>query len=338
LAIPINDRTLEKLDKMRGDLTREEFLDRLMSKQSEKEDESERGTEEESKRVEEGEWETGKEKSIDDVLEKLERIDELTEKIITLEKRQADLEDGINNTEGTMNDTPETIETEDGELVETFRFTEEEFIDDDDLIDIDDDNESSNFEFVFGCTNCNETVDEQEIVCPACGSDLGDVTSNLNWLERVGRRHEDDFVEPDDDSYNYYDETNDYIDEDYDPAPGGSPVDFEIVGRGSPDEPIRPYCNSCGGVTEYITRYDSWYCYRCNAYVDEGSVGGAEAGGAPDRSQVLERILSRRHETEKTKAAPGDKPLKYYAPYASTEVVTKISLMDDEKPSKRKRR
>jgi len=273
--------------------------------------------------------------NVDSVLEKLERIDELTAKILKLEARQSELENGLNNRGDTHNDTPASVETENGERVETFRFSGEESSDEIDYSDLDSLDGGPKYEFVFGCTNCNETVSEDTSTCPRCGSNLGDVNSTLNWLEKVGKKHESEFAEDENDGFYYYDDNDDG---DYDPSPRKPSEDFEILDKSGHMGPARPYCNVCGGETDYISRYDNWYCYRCNVYVDETPFEGTEERSGTDRTQVLEKILSRRHETKDKKSESGEKPLKYYAPYAATEVVTKISMVDDEKPKSKKRR
>lgn len=240
----------------------------------------------------------------------------------------------------------------------------EEYDTDDDGMD-----SAETYKFTYGCARCGSTVSEREVNCPSCGEMLEDVPAEINWLENIGRKYEAEF--PDDryedtyyDDYDYdeydepyedsYDGSHDKTyDDDYDPSPGGRSRDHHDyrrqtsdrngyrVSEPEPQNEARPFCDKCGGETDYISRYDRFYCNRCNQYVHRGEPATVHDADRlkGDRSELLERILSRRQAANKEKGGGGDKPLSHYGPYASSDRITHISMLDGKgKEAKRKRR
>jgi hypothetical protein len=354
---------LEKLDKLRGSVPREIFLEKLLSQFNTGTDENE----EDFSEIEDRPISSGSESSADKtdaidkttnknlemLLSKMDKIDELNDRIKELESRQFDLESSAKDSEDSaVREHKDHIKTDSGKSVKMFEFANET-IDDNNDIGIDPDSEelSGSYEFVFACSKCNKVVEEMDVICPFCGSELEDVPSSIEWLEKMGDRHGQ--LLPDDDwDDDYYEEGLDNSEEDYDPSDGRHTESYDeynryqgtkgmsFTGFEGPDSK-NPFCHICGEETEFITRYGQWYCYSCNEYTrSPGSSTEVEKEKLrKNRSKVLERVINRRHAELDKGDINGDKPLRYYGPYASSDAVTKISLVDSDQPdAKRKRK
>jgi hypothetical protein len=304
-------------------------------------------------------------KNIETLLSKIEIIDELCTRIDKLESKQAGMESSLNQqTRDTSKNTSARkrsdgdVETDNGAKVRTFKFAGEmdDEIDDnsqDDLLenDLEDEAEDSSagYKFVFGCFYCNETVNEFDTFCPYCGEQLEEQPTGTDWLEQVGK-HDDQFQPSDDWEEDYDDEQHDTYDEEYDPSVRRHMRDYHEdrgydrlrdtgYSRRGPSDLERPLCHICGGDTQYIPRYDRWYCYRCAEYAissDSRQNIGLE-NSQKDRTRVLDRIMAHRHSETKTVSKTDDKPLMHYGPYTSPEVITRISLIDSEKTQNKKK-
>ncbi|UCH88298.1 MAG: hypothetical protein JSV49_08515 [Thermoplasmata archaeon] len=396
-GITLDPDLMKKLDKFRGDVPREEFLEKLLSQfsaQTEKGDEN-KGSEDKDKESNFGDQsesqktpDEGNMEKIDAILSKVELFDELNSRIEELEQKNKDLESSLKTSrseskpsvdkkqkksgEDTNNHTDNMIETESGERVKTFKFSgeaveedkegiieeihDEAYSDSYDMKEQDEieGTEEEGYEFVFGCWYCNHTIEESELVCPHCGKQVDGQPSGEDWLQQIGEESGGVEAEEDLDDYDedYYEETDEYYyeNDDYDPSQNRAHYEYPYpnqVGGGSsfdyphfqPSGVESPICPTCGGSTEYISRYDRWYCYKCATYI-RGMYSPSSAGDNTyqhDRKKVMENILNRRHRRTAAGTGTNDKPLMYYGPYASTSAVTKISLIESEKPEGKKK-
>lgn len=377
-GISIDPKLLEKLDKLRGNLTLEEFLEKMVSDFSQQESDTDEEiidstdssdlSNESNDQEDENNTSSDQNKNIETILSKLTLIDELNSRIKELETKQVQLESKKGSETKESKRKPKTsaenlefeIETDDGEKVKTFQFHEDssdevEFEFDEDDEDIDNetgiDEISMIYDFVFGCSNCHETVNEDDADCPYCGEQLEHVPSGSEWLEQLGESqagfYEDDWGDGSESEY-YSDGYEDY-ETDYDPSvtrptqfyqsqrPGQDDRYYGYSEHHSSNNRI-PLCHNCGGETQYVNRYGRWYCYRCTLYVSVPSTRTHSRNDTlkNDRAKVLERIQSRRHNHSAKHTSQGNKPLKYYAPYSSRDGIIKISMDDTEKPKKKK--
>jgi ribosomal protein S27AE len=363
------------LDKIRGNVSREEFLEKLIASPpnehaNESDDSRDQNELDNSARKKEAL------EKLDAILLKISQIDDIHQRMEELERNHRELTDNLMEVEGRVssrrtsssqdsnsstdrrgnnNNSNNNIKADDGRRVKTFNFSSEEPASPGPHThDYDNSGEvyeepaegDTDYNFVFGCWYCKGTVNELDIICPSCGNQLDGQLNGTEWLEQMGDGNENYYTDEEWDNESEY--ANDSFDEEYDPSVTRiiyDNPDSEKFGRVGPSGYREfgqkemnlniPPCNNCGGNTEYIDRYDRWYCYKCSTYLPRlQSRPGDEIDNnhnKKDRSRVLENIINRRHTKKRNGGKVKDeRPLMYYGPYASSDVVTKISMVEDD--------
>lgn len=149
---------------------------------------------------------------------------------------------------------PESVEDEVGETEELDTFTAEE----------------NNDEFEYGCPFCNSTIEKDAKMCPSCGNKFDD-----NVVDETDEGYS--IIEPLDEGFSdsgEYDPRPGYLkghqpSRDVPPITRAPPPRPSVASRTSvnnaPGEHV-PGCSICGNNLVFVKEYRRWYCLKCKKY------------------------------------------------------------------------
>jgi rubrerythrin len=276
LNIKLNKKLLELLDKRRGDLSREGYVDLLLKESLN----SSEGGPLNLKKLKNGiKNQNSNEDDVlnsDDLIRIIEDFQEFANKIYTrldrleemVETNHLDFEKLQSNRYSLKLDDEEEVESEDVifEVLEDSQNDSETVFKEDESSDYFEFNENNDSEFEYGCPFCNATITENADQCPKCGNKFDDFDSS-------------DYMEVTPLSVGYNDSGN------YDPRPDylkrregryyppeqvrmEKPVEATPMPTPEPDYRKRPppLCEICGGKLSYVEDFKRWYCHRCKKY------------------------------------------------------------------------
>jgi hypothetical protein len=322
LNVKIEKDLLALLDKRRGDLPRDEFIEKILEEHlnDKRKDFSKLRKKDKNSASDAGEYTSEIGLLIDnfqefanDIYNRLDRLEDTVNSQSTSKdsikpiKIETDTEDVV------FEIIEDSIDQNDDEKDERDHILSNETIDFDSSEDEDSAKMDSDFE--YGCPFCNATISESADQCPSCGSRFDDYTE----------------VQPVSGSYDYQNT------ESYDPrpeylrrnghngrvgvqpyGPGSGPSSNTGTSRGTPNDPSiankpafrngpfddprnkpnrsfnkpPPNCSICGGKLNYVADYKRWYCHRCRKF----------SGGPPPEPRPDSDTL------RFSKAAPSEKP------------------------------
>ncbi len=311
VSLNIDSKLLEILDKRRGDLTRDEFIARMLtehlnsSSKSDFEDLLKQSSEFDHEISMDADFLKALLKNFQEfatnITDRLDRLEKMMNSI-EVEKTAENIKfdrSGKNNSVPKSSNEDVVFEIyEESEIDnEIYKFSDEEkyfeFDSSEDEIENDYETEGSankdDKEFEYGCPFCNATIPENADRCPKCGNQFGELESA-------------DYAEPENTDLSYTGPSG------YDPRPeymkrrevsvsrvtarpdlvyqDASPSQAKVYPY-TPDQVQRtessrnldqrdmppPLCSICSGKLNYIEDYKRWYCHRCRKF----------SGGSPPK-------------------------------------------------------
>ncbi len=319
VKLNLNEEIIKLLDKYRGDLSRDDFVNRILEENLKKKD-----------KIDFSKY------NVSGAETELEPVDfNLTDFMDDFKQFADNIYNRLDRLESILNNQiipSDTIQMRDNEL------ESDEFIDDrsdDSMIfeieeseeDITEADQSADIygldelgdEFEYGCPYCNATISGNATVCPNCGNKFDDTTKESDQVVQV---------EPLPDYYSdngEYDPRPSYVrKKDYEVRP-------EIIKSSKPNSGYTTFkgvgqriCSDCGNKMDYIKDYKRWYCYRCKKYAgatvsasppdSKLHRSGFEPAPSFDRSVKIDE--NQRREVPRKKPYSGKrKPLKDYPKY-----------------------
>jgi rubrerythrin len=270
VKLKLDEEIIKLLDKYRGDLSRDDFITRILEENLKKKDKIDfskydmSGSETELEPVDFNlqEFMDDFKQFADNIYNRLDRLESLLNNQIipsdTIEMRNHELE------------SDEFIsDKRDESMIFEIEESEEDTIEDDQASDIYGLDEIGD-EFEYGCPYCNATISGSATVCPNCGNKFDDNPKDSGQAVQVEPLPE------------YYSDTGEYDPrpryvrkENYEvrpkvnksPKPNSSYPTFKGVGQ--------RMCSDCGNKMDFIKDYKRWYCYNCKKYA------GATVSGSP---------------------------------------------------------
>ena len=340
--LKLNPDLISQLDELRGDLSRDEFINRILNDHLKKEGNSvdpeeefiDLGTVDDDEKLKfQSQTQVSNVKFkafMDDFKEFSENINDRLDRLevmvntLSLKQHQTSQEDYTSDVNEYLEDEDEVYEDTEEDLEESFA------VEDDSgepmIFELDKKDDSSNGsslnlsasdDFEYGCPFCNATIDQNATSCPKCGN---------NFSDFVDEAHDAVPVEP---------LTNGYSDTgEYDPRPRYMKRNSAYESDLKETAPwpktraptIKPgpesLCAKCGNELTYLDEYKRYYCFKCKQYAGTISSPAPRPDMSPSLSPsvrktptIADRRVRGNDEPAKKSFHGKGKPLKGYPKY-----------------------